>query len=196
MTQVVRTVEVVALLTVVLGTLVGCAVDPIEELSRQVESPRTSTRERAIIDLANLQDRRAVELLIDALAGDEELYDDAAVAVVKHGRQVQTSREKNPVVEQVSEIVKKTHVPEPFRARAVWALGEIGDRRAKPLLQEVVGGSLADPKKPIMKQQAVEALEKLGFDSAGRSYELPIGSLAEDIEVIQQISEMKPPPPT
>ena len=196
MTQVVRTVEVVALLTVVLGTLVGCAVDPIEELSRQVESPRTSTRERAIIDLANLQDRRAVELLIDALAGDKELCDDAAVAVVKHGRQVQTSREKNPVVEQVSEIVKKTHVPEPFRARAVWTLGEIGDRRAKPLLQEVVGGSLADPKKPIMKQQAVEALEKLGFDSAGRSYELPIGSLAEDLEVIRQISEMKPPPPT
>jgi len=193
MTQVVRVAAVGALLAAVLGTLAGCAVDPIEELSRKVESPRVSTREQAILSLANLRDKRAVELLIDALAGDEELYDDAAVALVKHGRQIQTSREKNPVVEQVSEIVSNTHLPEPFRARAVWTLGEIGDRRAKPLLQEVIGGSLADGTKPIMMQQAAEALEKLGFDSAGRSYELPMGVLAGDLDVIPEIKEMQPP---
>ncbi len=193
MTQVVRAVAVGALLAAVLGALAGCAVDPIEELNRKVESPRVSTREQAILSLANLRDRRAVKLLIDALAGDEELYDAAAVALVKHGRQIQTSRERNPVVEQVSEIVSNTHLPEPFRARAVWTLGEIGDRRSIPLLKEVTAGSLADATKPIMKQQAVEALEKLGFDSAGHSYELLMGVLVGDLDVIPEIKEMQPP---
>jgi len=170
--------------------MAGCAVNPIEELSRKVESPRTTTREQAILALANLRGGRSIELLSDALAGDEELCDAAAVALVKHGRRIQTARETNPVVEQVSKVAKNTHIGEQFRARAVWVLGEIGDRRSIPLLKDMA----ADAAAPILQQQAVEALEKLGFDSAGRSYELPVGSLAEDLDVIPQISEMKPPP--
>jgi len=187
---------VVAVGIIFVGLMAGCAVDPIEDLSRNIESPRTTTREQAIIALANLRDGRAIELLSDALANDEELCDNAAVALVKHGRRIPVARETNPVIEQVSKAVNNTHLGEQFRARAIWVLGEIGDRRSTPLLQEVAVGALTDAKKPIMVQQAVEALEKLGFDSAGRSYELPMGSLAEDLEVIQQISEMKPPPPS
>ena len=174
--------------------MVGCAVDPIEELSRNIESPRITTREQAIIALANLPDSRAIELLSDALTSDEELYDNVAVALVKQGRRIPLTRETNPVIEQVSKAVKNTHIGEQFRARAIWVLGEIGDRRSVPLVQQVAAGSLADPTKPIMMEQAAEALEKLGFNSTGRSYELPMGSLAEDLEVIPQISQMKPPP--
>ena len=182
---------VVAVGIIFVGLMAGCAVDPIEELSRNIESPRTTTREQAIIALANLRDGRAIELLSDALANDEELCDNVAVALVKHGRRIPVARETNPVIEQVSKAAKNTHLGEQFRARAIWVLGEIGDRRSIPLLK-----GLADVQKPIMTQQAVEALEKLGFDSADRTYELPMGSLAEDLEVIPQISEMKPPPPT
>ena len=173
------------------GLMAGCAVDPIEELSRKIESPRTTTREQAIVVLANLRGGRSIELLSDALAGDEELCDAAAVALVKHGRRIQAARETNLVVERVGKVVSNAHIGEQFRARAVWVLGEIGDRRSIPLLKDMA----ADAAAPILQQQAVEALEKLGFDSAGRSYELPMGSLAEDLEVIPQISEMKPPPP-
>ena len=187
---------IVAVGVIFVGLMAGCAGDPIEELSRNIESPRTTTREQAIIALVNSQDRRAIELLVDALANDEELHDNAAVALVKHGRRIPATSETNPVVEQIAKVVKNTYIGEQFRARATWTLGEIGDRRSIPLLQEVAAGALADAKKPIMMQQAAEALEKLGFDSAGRSYELPMGSLAEDLEVIPQISEMKPPPPT
>ncbi len=185
---------VIAMGVGLVSLLVGCAIDPMEELSRKIESPRTTTREQAIIALANSRDSRAIELLSDALSSDEELYDEIAVALVKHGRRIPVSRETNPVIEQVSKVVKNTHLGEQFRARAIWVLGEIGDRRSVPLLQQVATGSLADPKKPIMMQQAAEALEKLGFNSTGRSYELPMGSLAEDLEVIPQISQMKPPP--
>ncbi len=187
---------VVAVGIIFVGLMAGCAVNPIEELSRNIESPRTTTREQAIIALANLRGARAIELLSAALANDEELYDNVAVALVKHGRGIRVTGETNPVIEQVSKVVENTHIGEQFRARAIWVLGEIGDRRSKPLLQEVAAGSLGDAKMPIMMEQAAEALEKLGFNSRGRSYELPMGSLAGDIEVIPQISEMKPPPPS
>ena len=187
---------VVAVGIIFVGLMAGCAVDPIEELSRKIESPRTTTREQAIIALANLRDGRAIELLSDALGNDEELHDNVAVALVKQGRRIPVARETNPVIEQVSKAVKNTHLGEQFRARAIWVLGEIGDRRSKPLLQAVAAGALADATKPIMMQQAAEALEKLGFDSLDRSYELPMGSLAEDLEVIPRVAEMKPAPPT
>ena len=187
---------VVAVGIIFVGLMAGCAVDPIEELSRKIESPRTITREQAIIALANLRDGRAIELLSDALGNDEELHDNVAVALVKQGRRIPVARETNPVIEQVSKAVKNTHLGEQFRARAIWVLGEIGDRRSKPLLQAVAAGALADATKPIMMQQAAEALEKLGFDSLDRSYELPMGSLAEDLEVIPRVAEMKPAPPT
>ena len=188
-----RLLTVTVIIGIVAGLVGGCAVPPIEELSRKVESPQVSTREQAIVGLANLLDGQAIKLLAKTLASDKELCAQAAVALVKHGRQVEITERENPVVAQVSEVLKNTHLGEQFRARAAWALGEIGDRRAIALLKEVASGSLADERKPIMKQQAAEALAKLGFDSEGRAFELPMGSLASKLEIIPDISPLQPP---
>jgi len=178
-----------------LGVLAGCGEDVIEDLSRKVESPKVASREQAIVDLANVRDRRAIELLGEALSGDDDLYDKAAVALVKQGRQIKVTERERPVIEQVSKVLENTHLAEQFRARAAWTLGEIGDRRAIPILKEAVfsWGSLADATKPIMKQQAAEALEKLGFNSTSRAYELPMGTLADNLELIPDILPMQPP---
>ena len=187
-----RLVTVAVMIGIVAGLLGGCAIPPIEELSRKIESPQVSAREQAIVALANLADRQAIRLLTEALSSDGKLCDKAAVALVKHGRQIEVTERENPVVAQVSEVLENTHLGEEFRARAAWTLGEIGDRRALPLLKEAAAGSLADAKKPVMKQQAAEALEKLGFNSAGRAFELPMGLLEDDLEVIRDILPLQP----
>ena len=40
-----------------------------------------------------------------------------------------------------------------------------------------------------MKQQAAEALAKLGFNSEGRAFELPMGLLEDDLEVRREIGD-------
>lgn len=189
----VRLLGAIAIIGVAVAILAGCAEDPIEDLSRKVESPKVASREQAIVALANLRDRRAIELLTEALSGDGELCDRAAVALVKHGRQIKVTERESPVIEQVSKVLENTHLAEQFRARAAWTLGEIGDRRAIPILKEVAIASLADATKPIMMQQAAEALEKLGFNSTSRAYELPMGTLADDLALIRDILPMQPP---
>ncbi len=185
-----RLLAVTVMIGIIAGILAGCAMDPIEDLSRKVESPKVTTREQAIVTLANLVDRRAIKLLGEAIASDDELCDKAAVALVKHGRRLKTTEPENPVVAQVSEVLENIHLGERFRARAAWTLGEIGDRRAIPLLKEVALGLLVDATKPIMTQQAAEALEKLGFNSESRALELPMGSLADELEIIPDISPL------
>ena len=192
MMYVARLVMVAVMIGIAAGLLGGCAIPPIEELSRKIESPQVSAREQAIVALANLVDRQAVRLLTEALSSDGKLRDKAAVALVKHGRRIEVAEQENPVVAQVSEVLKNTHLGEQFRARAAWTLGEIGDRRALPLLREAATGLLADKRKPVMKQQAAEALEKLGFNSAGRAFELPMGLLEDDLEVISDILPLQP----
>ena len=192
MTHEVKVAVIVVIGAVLVSLLSGCAVDPVEELSRKIESPRVASREQAILQLSNLRDRRAIELLAVALAGDEELCDQTAVALVKHGRCIEAGQETNPVVERVTKVANNAHIAEQFRARAVWVLGEIGDRRARPVLQQV--GQVGDVTKPVMTQQATEALEKLGCYSIGRPYELPMGTLSEDLPQIPELSQMQPPP--
>ena len=188
MRHTVRLLGAIAIIGIAVAILAGCAEDPIEDLSRKVESPKVASREQAIVDLANLRGRRAIELLTEVLSGDEELCDKAAVALVKHGRQIKVTERESPVIEQVSKVLENTHLAEQFRARAAWTLGEIGDRRAIPILKLT-----ADAIKPIMTQQAVEALEKLGFNSTSRAYEFPMGALADDLALIPDILPMQPP---
>ena len=189
----VRLLGTIGIIAILLGVLAGCGEDPIEDLSRKVESPKIASREQAIVDLANVRDRRATELLSEALSGDDDLYDKAAVALVKQGRQIKVTEREIPVIEQVSKVLENTYLAEQFRARAAWTLGEIGDRRAIPILKEAAFASLADATKPIMMQQAAEALEKLGFNSTSRAYELPMGTLADNLELIPDILPMQPP---
>ncbi len=86
----------------------GCAVDPMEKLSRDTDAQDLMTRTRAVVALANLKDDRAVDALVDVLQGDEELCDQAGVALVKKGRLVPEKKKPNPVVEAVARVAANT----------------------------------------------------------------------------------------
>lgn len=188
----VRLAYAIVIVGLIAGIIAGCAVDPIEDLSHKIESPNSTVRQQAIVDLTNLSNSRTVELLTDALSVDKELCDQAAVALVKLGRQVEVTEKDNPVVTKVSEVLENTYISEQFRARAAWTLGEIGDRRAISLLEEVAFYSFADATKPVLIEQATQALEKLGFTSEGRAYELSMGTLQDGLEVIPAIEPLPP----
>lgn len=169
--------------------LAGCAVDPMERLSQEIEMPDVAVRERAIHTLANLRDSRAIQSLIEVLESDEQMYDLAAVALVKKGREASARRQTNPVVEKMIELLQKGHLGEQFRARAAWVLGEIGDRSAIPALQTALGYG---PALSLVVDQANQALEKLGYTNEGRGCEIPPGTLAGSVEVLPQIEPIPP----
>ncbi len=162
----------------------GCAVDPMEQLEQDIEAQDVTVRQRAVLQLANLRDDRALDALVDVLQGDEEVCDLAGVALVKKGREVPPKKKPNPVVEAVGRVAKNTHLLEKVRARACWVLGEIGDREAVPILK----GLLSDAK-PAVAEQAKIALEKLGYYSQGRPFDIAWGELAGEVEVLKE-----PPP--
>ena len=174
-------------LTALAGVVTGCAVDPMERLSQDVEVPDVAIRERAIYALANLSDSRAIRTLLEVLESDEQMYDLAAVALVKKGRELSERPKTNPVVEEVTELLGKQHLGEPFRARAAWVLGEIGDRAAIPALRTASG---AGPGLSLVVDQANQSLEKLGDASQGCSYEIPLGTLRGAVEVLPQIEPL------
>ncbi len=184
-----RLVVIFSALALLGGLLAGCGVDPMERLGQEIEVPDVAVRERAIHSLANLADSRATESLIEVLESDEDMYDVAAVALVKKGREVSSRRPSNPVVEKIIEILQKAHVGEPFRARAAWVLGEIGDRTAIPALKTASGYGVA---LSLVVDQANYALEKLGYTNKGRGYEIPLGTLAGSVEVLPQIEPIPP----
>ena len=178
-------------LIILAGLVAGCGIDAMEKLSQDVEIPDVAVREQAIRDLANLRDSRAVETLVDVLGSDEEMYDRAAVALVKKGRDLSGTRKVNPVVEKVMELMAKGHVGEAFRARGAWVLGEIGDRTAIPALKTAAGlGQTLS----LLVDQANYALEKLGYTSVARVYEIPWGNLRGTVEVLPLIEPIPPIP--
>jgi len=174
---VIRIVVALAFGLVMLG---GCTVDPMERLTEDIKSQEKAVRERAVLALANLDDERAVDSLVDVLEGDDELCDMAGVALVKKGREVNEPDPKkpNPVVDQVGKVLNNAHLAEPFRGRAAWTLGEIGDRRAIPPLQTAQGGAKVGEKPAlVVREMAKQALDKLGASSAGKAYDIPMGEL-------------------
>ena len=175
------------LMVIIAPLLVGCAVDPMEQLSQQVELPDETAKQQAILTLAGLRDSRAVDALIDVLQSDEQMYDQAAVALVKQGRAVQKSRKTNPVTEKVGEVVGKGYVGEKFRARAAWVLGEIGDRQTIEVLTAAAGYG---PGFSLVVEQANKALDKLGYTSEGRPYEISQGALAGQVQVLPAIEPL------
>jgi HEAT repeat protein len=179
--QQMRAIRILAALALVLTALAGCSVDPMERLTEDIKSQDKTVRERAVLTLANLDDERAVDSLVDVLEGDDELCDMAGVALVKKGREVSEPDPKkpNPVVDQVAKVLNNAHLAEPFRGRAAWVLGEIGDRRAIPPLQTAQGGAKVGEKPAlVVRENAKQSLEKLGFFSAGRAFDIPLGELA------------------
>lgn len=161
--------------------LSGCAVDPMEQLSQDIEAQELTVRQRAVLELANLKDDRAIDALVDVLQGDEELCDQAGVALVKKGREWPEEKKPNAVVEAVGRVAKNTHLLEKVRARACWTLGEIGNREAVPILK----GLLNDAKAAV-KDQARIALEKLGYYTDGRAYDIAWGELRGRLDVLKE----------
>ncbi len=172
--------RILVALALVLVALAGCSVDPMERLTEDIKSQDQTVRERAVLTLANLDDDRAVDSLVNVLEGDDELCDMAGVALVKKGREVDEPDPKkpNPVIDQVAKVLNNAHLAEPFRGRAAWVLGEIGDRRAIPPLQTAQDGAKVGEKPAlVVREMAKQALEKLGFFSVGRAFDIPLGEL-------------------
>lgn len=173
-------IRILLALALVLVALAGCSVDPMERLTEDIKSQDKTVRERAVLTLANLDDERAVDSLVDVLEGDDELCDLAGVALVKKGREVKEPDPKkpNPVVDQVGKVLNNAHLAEPFRGRAAWVLGEIGDRRAIGPLQTAQGGAKVGEKPAlVVREMAKQGLDKLGASSAGKAFDIPMGDL-------------------
>ena len=167
--------------------IAGCAIDPMEQLAIDIQSQDVTTREEAIIAMANLKDQRATEELLGLLEKDDELLDIVGVALVKKGREIEQRKlQVNTIVEAVGKVLGNAHLAEPFRARAAWTLGEIGSRQAVSVL---LGGTLAKvgaAPAAYVRLYSREALEKLGYYSEGRAYEMPMGSLVGRVEVLPE----------
>lgn len=169
----------------------GCAVDPMERLSEAIKSQKTDVRDAAILQLANLDDDRTVDLLCEVLEGDDELYNKAATALVKKGREVDEPDPKkpNPVVDAVGKVLNNAHLAENFRGRAAWVLGEIGDRRAIGALQTAGGAKVGEKPALLVREMAKQGLEKLGFQGDGRAFDLGMGTLKGEVSTLPE-----PPP--
>ncbi len=166
----------------------GCAIDPMPRLSEQIEAEDVQTRETAVIRLANIDDPRAVTALTEVFEGDEELIDMAAVALVKKGRELKTDEKPDPIIDGIAALGNNVHLPEKVRARAIWMLGEIGDREAIGACKTAAAAKLGSGyPAPFVRAQATQALEKLGSAAAGRAYEIPMGTLAnQEISVFPE----------
>ncbi len=166
----------------------GCALDPMEELGNQIQSQEVGERTTAIIGLANLNDQRATEELLGVLEKDDELFDLAAVALVKKGREIeqQDPEAMNRIVEDVGKILSNAHLAERFRAQAAWTLGEIGSRDAVPVLLTGTVAKVGAAAAALVRQYSKQGLEKLGYYSEGRAYEVPMGTLVGELDILPE----------
>lgn len=152
----------------------GCAVDPIEDLAYDMEAADVRVRQLTVVELTARDDKRARELLVEALE-DEELMEEAGNALVIVGRRYdkrRPAREQewlslNPVVFSLSKVVTRTSLDWRVRAKAVWVLGEIGNRKAKPYIE----GTYAADSTRVAEEVAL-ARDKLGFTDKGAAFEL------------------------
>ncbi len=163
----------------VLGALLsGCGIDPMERLNEEIKAEDIQTRRGAVLTLANLDDPRSVVALSGVFEDDDELRDMAAVALVKKGREQVTDQKPDPIIDGIAALANNVHLSEPVRARAAWILGEIGDREAIPALKTASAAKLGSGAvATVVREQATQALEKLGYQEVGRAFEMPLGSL-------------------
>lgn len=166
------------LMMIGLTLLSGCGLDPMERLNEDIEAEDIQIRRTAVLTLANLDDRRAVLALSEVFEDDDELRDMAAVALVKKGREQVTDQKPDPIIEGIAALANNIHLSEIVRARAAWILGEIGDREAIPALKIATAAKTAGGANALLvREQATQALEKLGYQETGREFEMAMGSL-------------------
>lgn len=174
-----------AVLLVIAAGLTGCAIDPMVRLNEDIESEDIEVRREAVLILANLDDPRSIVALNEVFEDDDELRDMAAAALVKKGREQVTDRKPDPIIEGIAALANNVHLSEIVRARAAWILGEIGDREAIPALKTAAGAKLANTQPAtLVREQATQALEKLGQKSAGRPFEIPMGTLENQVVTV------------
>lgn len=175
--------------------LSGCALDPMERLSEDIDSQDPAVRKAAVLELAKLDDERAIEALVEVLESDEVAFDMAGVALVKQGRENVTEEKPDPVLTMVAGVMNNVHLPVGNRARAAWVLGEIGDREAIPALRGGAAAKLANtlPAVPV-QDQAKLSLKKLGDASDGAPYEISMDTFKKG-EVLDKLPEVPPVAP-
>ncbi len=152
----------------------GCAVDPIEKLEDELDKQEVHARVAAVHDLQDEKDERSIELLVETLESDPDLLEQAGNALVIKGREWERKHpnkkktEQNPVTEAVGQSAKDMHLDAAVRAKACWILGEIGDRDALAVL----GVKKDDPNSQRVRNEALLARAKLGFEAAAQRMEM------------------------
>ena len=132
---------------------------------------------------------------VSAAKKDLTIGDMAGVALVKKGRERTQKQKPDPLLDSIAKVMGNLHTSEANRARAAWVLGEIGDRMAIPALKGALAAKTAAATDALLVQRAAqEALEKLGYDTAGRAYEIPKGSL-ENLERLPEPKKIVIPKP-
>lgn len=187
---------IIAVVTGAFATISGCALDPMERLSEDIDSMDANVRKQAVLELANLDDERAIEALVEVLESDEEVFDMAGVALVKQGRENVTEEKPDPVLTMVAGVMKNVHLPVGNRARAAWVLGEIGDREAVAHLRAGAGALLANGQAAVpVQDQAKLSLKKLGDASDGAPYEIAMDTFkkGEPVESLPEVPPVAPP---
>lgn len=158
--------------------LCGCGIDPMERLNEDIEAEDIQIRRSAVLTLANLENPRTVVALTEVFEDDDELRDMAAAALVKKGREQVTDQKPDPIIEGIAALMNNVRLSQQIRARSAWILGEIGDREAIVALKTASAAKLSSGEAaPLVREQATQALEKLGYQEAGREFEIPLGSI-------------------
>ncbi len=193
-----RMLVALSALLAALFLIAGCSVDPMERLSEEIKSQDLNQRKEAILELANLDDPRATDSLIQVLDGDDKMGDAAGAALVKKGRERKTKQKPDPLLDAIAKVMGNLHTSQENRSRAAWVLGEIGDRLAIPALKGALTAKTAAGLDALLVRQAAqESLEKLGYDAKGRAYEIPVGSWAEPtgMQTLPNLKKIELPPP-
>ena len=149
--------------------------------------------EKSATDRSATETETPLAAPVSAAKKDLTIGDMAGVALVKKGRERTTKQKPDPLLDSISKVMGNLHTSEANRSRAAWVLGEIGDRMAIPALKgALVAKTAAATDALLVRQAAQEALEKLGFDTLGRAYEIPKGAL-ENLERLPEPKKIELP---
>ncbi len=161
--------------------LAGCSVDRVGVLEDVMDRPLSAETEEAqraaIAELGTLKHERPLTLLIEALSG--EWLEEAGNELVYRGRRWDRKHpdvpktDVNPVYAALGDVAKSQHIDWQIRAKATWAIGEIGAvglnaRRAKPFIEAAYAVNSA-----VVAEEMSMALDKIGVTSTNSEGEGP-----------------------
>jgi hypothetical protein len=147
--------------------LSGCSVSPVPELRDALDRPAPQGKVDAVESLCALDSRESAEALIHAFKHDLAPREATASALVIRGRRwfakTRHKRKKgephtNRVIMGMGEIAAGSNVDADLRAKAVWVMAEIGDRKADAEIK----AAHTDDSTAVAREVAISR-EKLGF---------------------------------